>query len=251
VLKTSTFLTICWLCIFRIAPAETGSNANSSINVVSEAWPPYIVVNDKVAIGLEVDIAREVFRQLSINMTFSEVPWKRAVLTVQEKHADAILGIFSNVERRDYFYYPDESLLETTYAVFSRVDESVSYQSINDLSGLRVAITRGYFYSQEFSDATDFKKVEVTNVKQSFGMLSLGRVDVVIENRDVGNYYADLLNIKDNIFVAKQTLTKPKPHYLAFAMTERNKELVMRFSDTLKKFKQTPDYQRLLKKYGR
>lgn len=243
-------LAVAWIVLSGLLHADTVVDSGRVISVVSEAWPPYISIESGKARGLEVEIAEEAFQLMAMRMEFEELPWQRALLRVQEQRADAILGIFQNADRQSYLYFPDEPLLETSYAVFSNQSKPVNYNGISDLSGLNVAVTRGYFYSQEFSDATAIKKVEVTGVEQSLGMLALGRVDVVIDNRAVGLYFSNKMGINSKIYVSEKPLTPPNPHYIAFSMKAENKKLCEEFSLSLARFRKTDAYTELLKKYG-
>ncbi len=241
---------VTWIGLSGLLHADTGVDSARVVSVVSEAWPPYIFLENGKARGLEVEIAEETLSLMNLKMEFEELPWQRAIVQVKEQRSDAILGIFKNAERLRYFCFPDEPLLETSYAIFSNASKPVKYNSLNDLSGLTVAVTRGYFYSQEFSDASEINKVEVTGVEQSLGMLALGRVDVVIDNRAVGHYYADKLGISAKIIVSEKPLTQPNPHYIAFSMKGDNKQLCEDFSKALTTFRKTDAYTELLQKYG-
>jgi ABC-type amino acid transport substrate-binding protein len=85
---------------------------------------------------------------------------------------------------------------------------------------------------------------------RSVNKLFKGRVDLFIENRDVGLYYPNKHGVIDKIVYSDKLVEDPKPHYITFSMKPGNKEIVAKFDTTLKSYKKTQKYNDILNKYG-
>ncbi len=228
----------------------TSAFAEKTLHVITDPWPPYIIDENRQQAGFEYQVMQEVLQQLGYSMSYQSYPWRRAIVMMKTQQADAILGIFKSDEREAYLWFPDTAFVETAYVFFVRNDQPFNYMGLKSLTGKRIGIIRGYYYTDEFDTATNFEKDPVPSLKQNLKKLVSGRIDLVIDNRDVGLYVAKQLGLVGQIEVVTTPLTAPQPHYVAFAKKPGYKELTQRFSEALHAFKQTERYQEILNQYG-
>ena len=84
-----------------------------------------------------------------------------------------------NEERAEKFYF-SEAILERTVNFFYLKDASFKWQHIDDLGRYRIGVTRGYAYSEAFSDYLNSNPENVhesNNDELSFKMLLKNRID--------------------------------------------------------------------------
>ena len=84
--------------------------------------------------------------------------------------------------------------------------------SLKDLSGLKVAYAAGYVISKEFSDATNFKKVEVTSSDEvSHKILEKivdGTADCGFVDIETANYAIQKMKIKNKVTMTNIKIKK-------------------------------------------
>ncbi|MCD6450205.1 MAG: transporter substrate-binding domain-containing protein, partial [Thermotogaceae bacterium] len=106
-----------------------------------------------------------------------------------------------------------------------------------------------YYYGE------DLKKlpvvfVEVYSLENAFRMLLKGRVDLVVEDVNVGLYRAKQMGIVNKISYLRRVIIYRDPSYVAFAKKPGYDKLAEEFSEELKKFKKTEEYFKIIKNYG-
>lgn len=217
------------------------------LEVVSDIWPPF-VTGDRQKPGIDVETMQRVFERMGLNVSFNIVPWKRALLMVEQGKADALLDAFRTPDRLKFFLFPEEPMHRTETALFclrcntdKPVDHALFYGRI-------LVINRGYRYSR-FGNDTNIRRIAVNDFEQGFKMLAGSRADFYLVNRYVGLYTLSQLNI-DNVKVFAEPIEDPSPAYLAFHKSDELYAIHRRFSRELKRFKQTDDYLRILRRYG-
>ncbi len=220
---------------------------------VTEDWPPfeYIEVKDGtyVELGTDVEIMRKVLKEMGYDLKILWMPWARCLRAVMMKSADIIFTASKTPEREQYLYYPDQPLGYTMNVLFYRKGRNIKYETPEDLKGLKVAYVDSYYYGEEF-EKLPLKFMPVENSYVGFKLLMRGRVDLVVEDINVGLALARRMGIIDEIDYFPKPVSKPSPQYAAFAKKPGYDKLAQEFSDRLREFKKTKEYYDILKKYG-
>lgn len=218
--------------------------------IVSEPWPPYVFAENNVMRGVDYEVSDRLLRELGYQPEWRMMPWKRALHEVREGHADAILDVGINDQRRQEYHYPSEPLSHSETVLFYRKARPFPFTGIADLSGLRIGISAGYSYGNaEFKAADNFERWPCPSIETCLLMLEHGRIDMLPINRRVGLYSIRQLAL-NNLIAHHQTALSSGELYLAFARRPALAELADRFGDALQQFKQSDDYQQLLQQYG-
>lgn len=220
------------------------------LTIVSEPWPPYVFAENNVLRGVDYEVSDRLLRELGYQPQWHMMPWKRALHEVRVGNADAILDVGINDQRRQEYHYPSEPLSYSETVLFYRKDQPFPFTGIEDLHGLRIGISAGYSYGNaEFKAADTFERWPCPSIEACLLMLQHRRIDMLPINRRVGLYTTSRLGLSNSI-AHHDTLLSSGELYLAFARTPALEQLASRFSEALRQFKQSDDYQALLQQYG-
>ncbi|MDX1634593.1 MAG: transporter substrate-binding domain-containing protein [Marinobacter sp.] len=209
--------------------------AKARIDMVTEAWPPLVEQQNGSPAGVLWQTASEALACLGITAKLDFVPWKRALSQVRQGQKDAILGIGYTPERSRSFQFPAEPLYNSETVAFHAADRDLDIDNVQSLAGLQVGVSAGYSYSQQIREADFFERVRVPDIASGLRMVRLGRVDVLLANRLVGETRLEQLGLQEKI-AASDTALSGGPVYLAFA-AQASPLLVQMFSETLAAYK--------------
>jgi polar amino acid transport system substrate-binding protein len=225
--------------------------AREPLLIVTDPWPPYSYEENGIATGLDVEITRAVFKQINVAVEIKFYPWKRSVLMVKNRTADGILSASITPQRKEFMYFPEESVSEGVTVFFINKGRHIKFEGLEDLNGLKAGAQLGYKYCDEI-DQSPFA-IEATRTKsltQNINMLLAKRIDFLIEVDAVGFSTAKELGVLDQIDIIPNAQYCQGGNYLAFSKKPTNEQLASQFSNGLHAFKQTADYQHILRKYG-
>ncbi|GAB2876174.1 hypothetical protein GCM10027277_51970 [Pseudoduganella ginsengisoli] len=154
--------------------------------------PPYIMESGTA--GLDYDIAKQALAAGGYKMVAHMLPQTRALAMLRSGQLDGMLSITEGIGGDDYF--------TDNYVVYQNVATSLARRNlkinqIEDLAAYSVAafqnasMVLGDRYSLVASGHADYRELpaQITQNK----LLFMGRVDVVVGDRLIFNYYIDKL----------------------------------------------------------
>ncbi|OIN47504.1 amino acid ABC transporter substrate-binding protein [Pseudomonas azotoformans] len=219
------------------------------LRIVTEPWAPYVYEDQGSMRGLDYEATVIVFQRLGVEVEWQFLPWKRCLAMLDQGHADGALDIFHSHERDALLLYPSEPLSEVEFTLFYANERPHPVQSLEDLRGLTVGTSPGYLYGAAFSNSTLFNREPAPSHEANFGKLMLGRIDLVITDRRVGQHVIKALGLEGKVSQAPAVVSR-QPQFLAVRRGAGMDLLVQRFAAELKRFKQEPAYSALSAKYG-
>ncbi|UAW98792.1 transporter substrate-binding domain-containing protein [Halopseudomonas nanhaiensis] len=238
------------VCLATLCLIFSAGSAADPLRVVSEPWPPYVFEENGRYLGVDLEIAEHVLRELGHEVTWDLLPWKRALHTVKTGGAHAILDIVPSAERIEALHFPDEHLSRNETVLFYHRDRPHPFDSLADLAGLTIGVSPGYTYSSaEFTEASHFVREPAPTFEANLFKLMRGRIDMVAMDQRVGLYLAQHLGIADQLGYHPTALSSGKL-YLAFHRSESLFTLAEAFGPALRAFKQTAEYTAILERYG-
>ena len=219
------------------------------LRIVTEPWAPYVYEEDGVMRGLDYETTVIVFQRLGVEVQWQFLPWKRCLAMLEQGNADGALDIFHSLDREALLLYPSEPLSDVEFALFYANERPHPAKHLDDLRGLTVGTSPGYLYGDDFSTSTLFKREPAPSHEANFGKLMLGRIDLVITDRRVGQHVIKALGLEGRISQAPVMVSRQQ-QFLAVRRGAGMDLLVQRFAAELKRFKQEPAYAVLSAKYG-
>jgi len=231
---------------------------NRKMKIAVDIWPPYQfqvgVAGNESMTGFSTDVILAVFKQMNIVVDgkISPYPWARAEAMVIDGSVDVLYTAASSDKRALITLYPSESLMESSWSFFVRKEDSgkLKFDSLSDLKGKKVGVVRAYAYTPELWAFLEAEKnyEDVIKDDQNVSKLVAGRVDYIA--MDYGNGLALLksMGLLDKVVALKNPI-KPISLYAIFSKKTVDKALVDEFSEKLKAFKKTKEYQQIFDKY--
>lgn len=233
-----------WTACCTAAGAET-------LRIATGELPPYASAA-RPDQGLSLNIVRQAFAKAGVQVEYVFLPWSRAHVEARDGKWDATAAWGRNAERDKGFLISDNVLTEQ-WMVLYRSDRSFSWNTLQDLKGLRIGTVADYTYTPDFwrmvKDGTLQSDVAPDDVSNLHKLLA-GRVDVVPLDRNVA---CDLLGAKFTGEQAHRVRAHPKlfvPDFTTHVMmSEKLPESARRmeaFNRGLKALRQSGEYARIL-----
>ncbi|WP_213878468.1 transporter substrate-binding domain-containing protein [Pseudomonas sp. dw_358] len=220
------------------------------LRIVTEPWAPYVYVDSHdQAKGIDYEVTATVFQRLGIDVEWQFLPWKRCLAMLAQGQADGALDIFHTTARDNELLYPAEPLSDVQFMLFQDNRHPHSVSTLDDLAGLTVGTSPGYFYGDAFMNAQTFKQETAPSHEANFGKLIRGRVDLVLTDRRVGEHVIREMGLQDQVSELPVVIYQNK-QFLAVRRNAGMDLLIQRFGVELKRFKQEPQYQALLQRYA-
>lgn len=177
--------------ILLFIPNEMDAGEIKKVHIVDEPYPPYTYgeLGGQVSGGIGVEIVKELFNRLGVEVEFELVPWKRALKMVEVGRADGTNLLMHTVDRERYLVFTD-TVLEVRELFHYRADRinAFEWETFNDLKRYTIGLVNGYTYGDDFLTAIDRLKLKVEYAESSvlaLRKLFAGRVDLFLENEPV------------------------------------------------------------------
>jgi polar amino acid transport system substrate-binding protein len=230
-----------------LLPIGFASGAELKLN--TQDFAPFNYEVNGVVSGPAADIIRKICSEMKIDCSMHLLPWRRAQDEVANGTAQGLFVIGWNEERAKTLYF-SPPILNTEYGFFVRDDNPLKFKQNLDVKGYTV----GVFGPSNTATALEKIKAEIKELtidmtpddESAFKKLSLGRVDAVFSNKDVGNDMMRKLGIKNIRYSGRQQGLK---YYIGFSQKFTDKRLVDQFSQTFRSLHKRGVIQEILGKY--
>jgi polar amino acid transport system substrate-binding protein len=240
---------ICLAIVLELFLSSAGISDGTELKFNTQMFEPFNYDLGGVVSGPTADIIRRVCSEMKITCTFNLLPWRRAQDEVANGIAHGLFTIGWNEERAKTLYFTPP-ILNTEYGFFVKNDNQLKFKQAADVKGYTV----GVFGPSNTSFYLDKIKVEIKDLtidmtpedETAFKKLSLGRVDAVYSNRDVGNFLIGKLNLNNLRYAGFHTGLK---YYVGFSQKFTDKKLVDQFNATFRNLHKRGVIQEILAKY--
>jgi polar amino acid transport system substrate-binding protein len=216
----------------------------------TQDFAPFNYAIDGVVSGPVAELIRNVCDEMQITCSFRLLAWTRAQEEVRLGKAHGMFVIGWNAARAKWLHFTPP-ILYTEYGFFVRDDNTLRFKDVNDVKGYRV----GVYGPSNTSKSLENIKAQVQdltidmrpNDEAGFKKLSVGRIDAVFSNRDVGYALIAKLKLNNIRYAGMQRRLK---YYIGFSQTHTDKKLVDQFNATLVDFYRRGVAQAILKTYN-
>jgi len=236
------FFTICIFANEVYADKET-------IVFNTQDFAPFSYIVGNTVSGPGSDIIRAVCNEMNISCKFNLLPWRRSQKEVEMGQAHALFVIGWNKKREKWLYF-SHPIIKTEYGIFVRNDNPIVYKNPNDIKGYIVGVYGPSNTSRSLEKVKDVVKDIVIDLKSNdetgFKKLSVGRVDAVYSNREVGFALMTKLNLHNIRYAGP---SENLYYYIGFSKKFANKALVDKFNDTFKNLHQKGVINQILSNY--
>jgi len=245
-----------------LLPIKTLASEVSSKTVNEEAvvfatdpWPPFFVrknvADPCVCDGTAVDLLNTIFNQIDgYFATFPYTPWKRGLLDLQQGRKDAMALVLKKPGREEFMLF-SKPVFEINTVLFSRYSKFKSgfeWTDMDDLHGLRIGVVEGYTYGKEFDELIESKKVTVASLavsEQGFKMLALDRIDLLAENRAVGEEIIKTVYPNQTFHISQKPVNQDVL-YIVVSKNSPRAHVIREINSVLERMEETGEVKRIL-----
>ena len=170
------------LLAILILPLTSNLCAGAELRFGLYNWPPFSFVEERENRGIDVDLAREIAREIGITFSIRTCPFKRCLTEMAEGQLDLMSGIARTPEREAYMNYAPSAYSAVNVVFIVRAGDELRLRRYEDLSDLRIGQVVKAHYFDRFNDDGNLEKLEVPHEKLLPKMLHIGRIDTFVSH---------------------------------------------------------------------
>lgn len=177
---------------------------NPKIRVHNETnWPPFNYNQNGKPLGYSVDYMNMVAANLDLQIEYVNGPdWDSFMEMIEDGQLDVMLNIVNTQKRRTSLDFTTP-YLEATSGIYTH-ENMPKMQSLNDLSGLTVAIPKGFFVEELLRQYyPDIKLLPLPDTQACLEAVAFGRANATIGEIGVNNHLLEKLFLS-NVKLATQ-----------------------------------------------
>lgn len=216
------------------------------MRIVAQHWPPY-VDESLPQKGLATDLVTTAFSRAGYDIQLDIEGWNYALEGIKIGVYDVVANIWYSDERANKLDYSDPYLINDIRLV-KRKDNSVQFNSLEDLNGLMVCVVKDYAYPKDFTEAKNFIKIENGALLPAIGELVEGHCDLVIGDLNAINFV--LMNFFPSESKSVQILPKSvglsKLYIAASKVNPKHAKIIKDFNQALQSMQNDGLYQSII-----
>ena len=206
------------------------------------APPLRFVDEDGIYKGVVVDYMNQLSLELGIEISTVPYKWEHALEALKNEETD-LCDMFSNPEREQHFVFSDPIYILRTVMVV----EADRDCSLDDIHTMSVATQEGDYanwYMKEYYPTAKLKYVH--DVGEGLKLLIRGEVDAVIGDEPVMLYYADQLDVEEQIATIETALYEEP---VGLALPRSKAELVPVLNRAIKNINEKGQLEKIQQKW--
>ncbi|MTI06066.1 transporter substrate-binding domain-containing protein [Roseibium denhamense] len=154
--------------------------AAEPLKLATDEWPPFRISGESGLTGLDIDFMQAVAKRVSGDLEVVQMPWGRALTSMQNGSADVMSGLAYRDERAEFISYTDTPYYNCTTAFYARQGEGQGIKTYEDLQNVPVGYVLHSAYFDRFDNDTALYKVGVAQESTLLDMLVHGRIPLMI-----------------------------------------------------------------------
>lgn len=231
-------LKLLFVCFTFLVVSPVFAQQNN-ILIATLEYPPFIYSDGGQVKGPIVDKVKNIFGKLGINVTIQILPIARGLLSVKNGEFDAYFSLKKTQEREQELLFTRTPLIQQPFVFFVKKNSKILWNgNINDIRKYKIGVVSKTSYGMIFDDYVKRGLIDNIDEAKSFELnikkLIAGRIDLVINSYDVGNYLIKKFN-SENEVVALYPPVEIINSYLAFTKARDYFSLADQFDAILSK----------------
>ncbi|QTA81958.1 Solute-binding protein family 3 domain-containing protein, MltF-like [Desulfonema limicola] len=222
-----------------------------------DPWPPYTLKDTTPTGGHAVEIIKEIFRRLDIDVDLQLYPWKRVLMKAEDGEIDGIMMLSKDEERERYLIFSNFIVVDNDLIWYApehfrlKWGKDFEWKTLADLKPYQIGVVIGNSYGDAFQKATtDYKfAIEPTvSDKQNFLKLADGRIDIFISSEIPALYIINGDPALKGKIKSAATPFRPDPlkMYMAFSKKSPAKILLPKVNKVIADMQQSGFIDRVL-----
>ncbi len=198
---------------------------DQTILMGADDWPPWVIhgpnasSSDPDVAGIDIEIAKALSTKLALKIKFVRCPWARCLTLLKAGKLDIVGSIFQTEERKSFAHFIEPAYVNMRsnvfYTIQSKSDLITRYEDLH--KKIAVGTVRDASYFDQFDNDTAINKYALSDDHQLLWMLKRGRLDVVIGEEVVYDYYISQLNLWRDLSKSKYRYNETRESFFALS----------------------------------
>ncbi len=146
-------------------------------------WYPYSALKDGQIKGMSVDIVKAAYAATATEIKLVSYPYARCMQMALKGKLVACFNTAPDARIAADYLLPSSALFSDDILLWSNADNAKPLDTLEQMSGKRVAVTIGYEYGSRFDTDQTIERVSVRKDLMGFLMLERKRVDYFVAYR--------------------------------------------------------------------
>ncbi len=228
-------------------------SASAWSQVIIAAADPYPPFADPAhpSQGICLQIVRAAYASQGYMVDMRFVPWARAIDGMKNGEYDILPNAWWTQERAAFLLF-SEPYMKNEIKFIKRKGDPFEYHGLESLAGKTVGIVKGYGYGDEFLNATNFTRPEVSKILQNVKKLVLGRIDLTLEDEIVARWIIknNVPSLMHQIEFTQNSLSSQQMHVASSFKNPRHKAIIEAFNKGLTTIKANGTFDNILRENG-
>lgn len=244
--------------LFALLSAPVLFAAPQAIDIRVEYFPPFVCdLKSKTHPGIAIEILRKLFPADKYRLNFRNQGWQWAMRELQRNRCNAVLGVCK--ADKPNLVYPRSPLFKTVSAIYLRTDSTLKFESAASLAKTKTGFMTNYSHSDEFDRfLKDHSSDGIAVIYNGWNATDKMVRDLMQKKLQAAVSYTAVMdwsmkrirNSAKQIRLVKK-LDNEAEYYIAFTPGKRESwAFVKQFDQEFVKFRKTPEYKKILQKYG-
>lgn len=235
------------MCLF-VPPAQAEPE---KVAISIGEWPPY-VSSELPFLGLMSHIVDAAFELERISPDYEFTDWESAYQDVMSGNGKVSFGWIKDQKREAEVLF-SESIAYLTLSFFHHRSKPFSWETYDDLTGLRIGVIKGYSYGDEFELARKKGLLTITeydSAEKAFTALIRQQLDLLPSDIVVGeSVIARLPQFGDVLVYDEHPLSVTPTYLIAAKDNEAGQAIIARFNQGLNELKSTGRYEKIIRSF--
>ncbi len=177
------------------------------------------------SIGYSIDLLNVLANSVGLKVQYHVNTWTGLLKDFEEEKIDLMHTIYKTKKRENSMSFSIPYLVGNNCFIIRKDEKHIT--DIKMLFGKRIAVSKGWEEEVVMNKYPQIKKVYIGSLKEKLEALSLGKVDAILNDENIANYYIKkygFTNLKASNKVIKEDNTKIDRYY--FATLKKNSILI-------------------------
>ena len=225
-----------------------------TITLSADVWEPYNGKPESAKPGYAVEMIKTIFAKKGITVNYTVLPWARAVDAASKGEIAGVFGALT--DDAPGFVFPKEEINVSRSSFITVKSGSWNYEGIESVKKIKIGAVADYSYFDEIDSyfetaiAPSVQKMSGDNpLDQNFKKLVAGRIDVLIEDANVIDFY--LASTKQAALIRKAGTVGNEKIFIAFSpKNPKSAEYAKILDEGIVEMRKNGQLKALLANYG-
>lgn len=233
-----------WLILLVTSSHFSLAHAKEPIVLATGEWAPYQSKQLKNG-GFITQVIVESLQEQGYQVKLKYMPtWKRAMKESIDGNTDGTFIWLKNDDRDKYFLY-STPVISLTNSLFYRNSNPIQWNSVQDLTKYRIGGVQAYSYGiDDWEKNGTLNVIRIFKPERNYQKLMRNRIDLIIEDTDVGMEILHRINLADKISPHPKPITYKEYYLLISKKSPRAQEIVEAFNRGFDKIKSSGQFNK-------